>query len=102
MSNNSQIIIHRPFGPTVAKMTMPPELVEKLNSYIDELIKDQKKAKELDHGAKLAGNVKQEFRLESEFVESSGFLKFLANSTRNWIKFSGLTEIKKFNVIAVG
>ena len=32
MSNNSQIIINRPFGPTVAKMTMPPELVEKLRS----------------------------------------------------------------------
>ena len=100
MSNNSQIIINRPFGPTVAKMTMPPELVEKLNSYIDELIKDENKTKELDHGAKLAGNVKQEFLLEEKFVESSGFLKFLGESTRNWIKFSGLAEIRKFNVIA--
>ena len=100
MSEKPQIIIHRPFGPTVAKMTMPPELVETLNNYIDNIITDQKKAKDLDHGAKLAGNVKQEFRLESEFIESSGYLKFLANSTRNWIKFSGLPEIKKFKVIA--
>ena len=100
MSEKPQIIIHRPFGPTVAKMTMPPELVETLNNYIDNIILDQKKAKNLDHGAKLAGNVKQEFRLESEFIESSGYLKFLGNATRNWIKYSGLPEIKKFNVIA--
>ena len=100
MSEKPQIIIHRPFGPTVAKMTMPPELVEALNSYVDKIVADEKKAKDLDHGAKLAGNVKQEFLLESDFVQSSGFLNFLGTSTRNWIKFSGLPEIKKFNIIA--
>jgi len=100
MSKNFQISVIRPFGPSIAKVTMPKELIDTLNQYIDEIIKDEKKSKKLDYGKNLAGNVKQEFILENDFVDKSGFLKFLGLSSTNWIKLSGLPKIKKFNLIS--
>ena len=100
MSNENQISIQRPFGPSVAKVKIPLELIETLNNYVDKTVADEKKIKELDHGSKLAGNVKQEFELDEKFLESSGFLKFLGLNTANWIKFSGFGEIKKFDVLS--
>ena len=57
--NNLELI--RPFGPSIAKVTMPQNLVEKLNTYVDKIIDDADAMKKLDHGKELAGNVKQEF-----------------------------------------
>ena len=100
MNENFQISVTRPFGPSIAKVTMPKELIDTLNQYIDKIVKDEKKSKKLDYGQNLAGNVKQEFILENDFVDKSGFLKFLGLSTTNWIKLSGLPKIKKFNLIS--
>ncbi|MDA9973535.1 hypothetical protein N9E51_01610 [Alphaproteobacteria bacterium] len=38
--DNLQVI--RPFGPTIAKVQMPENLVQKLNCYVDQTIKDEK------------------------------------------------------------
>ena len=100
MNENFQINVTRPFGPSIAKVTMPKELIDTLNQYIDKVVKDEKKSKKLDYGQNLAGNVKQEIILENDFVDKSGFLKFLGLSTTNWIKLSGLPKIKKFNLIS--
>ena len=100
MTDNIKIQVTKPFGPSIAKVIMPKELIDKLNGYIDKIIEDEKKSKDLDYGNKLAGNVKQEFKLENDFTEKSGFLKFLGLSTTNWIKLSGLPEIKKFELIS--
>jgi len=100
MENENLYEVLRPFGPSVARFTMPPELISTLNKYTDKIIKDKKKSEELDAGDKLAGQVTQEFDLEKEFIVSSGLLKFLGNSVTNWIKHSTSTDIKKFNIIA--
>ena len=100
MSETQTIQFIRPFGPTIAKVTMPTEIIKALNDYVEKIIVDEKKIKELDHGSKLAGNVKQEFVLEKAFLESSGFLKFLGLSVSNWIKYSNKQEIKNFNVMS--
>ena len=76
----------RPFGPSIAKAVMPKELVDKLNKYIDDTIKDDEKSKKQDMGHRLVGHVKQEFRLENDFIDKSGFMKFLAQSVTAWIK----------------
>ena len=57
----------RPFGPIVARVTIPKNIVDSLNKYVDEIINNENKSKELDYGKNLAGNVKQEFLLEKEF-----------------------------------
>ena len=98
MSDKPQIQVSRPFGPTIAKVKIPQELIDTLNNYVDKIIIDEKKTKELNYGSKLAGQVKQEFQIEEAFLESSGFLKFLGLSVANWIKFSGKSEIKKFSI----
>ena len=90
----------RPFGPIICKVTMPKEIVESLNQYVDKIIKDEKKISELDHGKNLAGNVQQEFRLEKEFIDESKWGIFLSNCAKTWIKQTLNQEITKFQLIS--
>tara|TARA_A100001388_G_C28588552_1_gene412325 strand:- start:49 stop:696 length:648 start_codon:yes stop_codon:yes gene_type:complete len=101
MTNKKDDVIKviRPFGPSIARVKMPDILVENLNNYIDEIITDKNKSKQLDHGQKLAGNVSQELKLENNFIATSGFQKFLASSVSTWIKLSENKEIKEFKMI---
>ncbi len=94
-----QIRIIKPFGPSIAWMKIPPTLVEKLNSYIDEVIEDKKKSSELDYGKKLAGDVTQEFVLEKKFAEEVGWVDFLKKGTAAWISFHNGKKITKFELI---
>ena len=98
MSQEKNFEVHRPFGPTVARFSMPAELIQKLNNYSEKIILDKKKSKELDAGKKLAGEVTQEFDLEKEFIKNSGLMDFLGNSVATWIKYSTSLQIKKFNI----
>ena len=96
--NKSSIVTVKPFGPSIAKTTIPEKIITELNNYIDQTIKDKNKSKELDHGENLVGNVKQEFKLEKEFMKKSGWGDFLANSVREWIYQFNKKQITKFNL----
>ena len=100
MSENT-IQISRPFGPSIARAVMPKELIDKLNKYIDDIIKDEKKTKKQDWGHKLVGHVKQEFRLENNFIETSGFMVFLSQAVGAWIKNTEKKQITKFHVFQI-
>mgnify|MGYP005680100299 CR=1 FL=1 len=100
MSSEIKFQFIRPFGPIICKVTMPKEIIETLNLYVDKTIKDQKKIDTLDHGKNLAGNVQQEFRLEKKFMEESKWGEFLVNCTKVWIKHSLNQEITKFQLIS--
>ena len=89
---NEELEVLRPFGPSIAKAEMPKELVDKLNKYIDDIIADKEKTKKQDWGHKLVGHVKQEFKLENEFIDSSGFMNFLLNKC--WIKILKMANYK--------
>ncbi len=91
--------IIRPFGPTIAKVTMPKEIINKLNNYIDDVLIDNEKSTKLDYGKNLAGNVKQEFLLEKEFMISCGWENFLKKNTEEWILKSTNKKVTKFNII---
>ena len=80
MSSENTISISRPFGPSIAKVKIPQELVDSLNNYVDKIIEDENKIKKQDHGGKLAGNVTQEFIIDKDYLESSGLLKYLIYS----------------------
>ena len=54
--------IVKPFGPSVVKVKIPNDIVNKLNLYIDEVLKNEKKSTDLDHGKNLVGDVTQEFK----------------------------------------
>ena len=92
----SQIQITRPFGPSIAKAQMSDELLKTLNKYVDDIIADDEKSKKQDWGHKLAGHVKQEFVLENNFVETSGFMNFLAKAVGAWILNTEKKKISKF------
>ena len=46
----------RPFGPSIAKVSIPEDLIKKLNDYLDQITLNNEKIKLQDHGNKLAGN----------------------------------------------
>ena len=96
----SKFEILRPFGPSIIKIEIPKEMIETLNNFVDQVIIDEKRLKELDNGKNLAGNVKQEFKLEIDLVKSSGFLNFLANATSKWIERTEHKKLTNFNLIS--
>ena len=77
--------ILKPFGPSVFKTTIPKDLVQKLNDYVDLIVKNDEKSEKLDFGKSLAGNVKQEFKLEVDFMKSSGWGAYLMKESAQWI-----------------
>ena len=86
------------FGPSIVKAKIPEKLLNDLNEYVDKIIEDKEKAKKLNLGPKLAGDVTQEIQLEGEFAKKIGWLQFLANVTSEWIKFETGKKISEFNV----
>ncbi len=93
------IKVIRPFGPTIAKVKMPKDLINELNSHLDDIVSDAEKSKKLDYGKYLAGNVKNEFQLEKNYITLSGLKVFLEENTKEWIHQSTKQEIKKFEII---
>ena len=89
----------RAFGPTIAKISIPKKMVVSLNEYVDNLIIDRKKSKELSAGANLAGDVTQEFKLEKEFSQKIGWLDFVSKGVFQWIQMSSNQNIKEFKMI---
>ena len=70
--SDQELKVLKPFGPSIAMVKIPEKIVNELNDYVDNIISDEKKLENLDHGKNLAGNVKQEFRLENDFMKKSG------------------------------
>ena len=89
----------QPFGPSILKTKIPQEIMEKLNIYIDQVVIDKKKSDLLNMGNKLAGDVTQEFKLEKDFMNNIGFLKFIGINVSQWIQISLKQKITKFSLI---
>ena len=43
--NSEDIKVLRPFGPTIAKIKIPEDIVRQLNNYTDDIIKNKQKEK---------------------------------------------------------
>ena len=89
----------KPFGPSIMKVKMPEDIVNRLNDYIDKIISDKKKSIELNYGNNLAGDVTQEFKLEQNFIKEVGWLDFLAKSTFQYVKSQTKKNLKQFNLL---
>ena len=89
----------RPFGPSIAKIKIPQQMVNSLNKYVDQLISNSQKSKELSAGSSLAGDVTQEFKLEKEFSKEIGWLDLISKGVLQWIKMSSNQNIKEFRMI---
>ena len=98
-TNNKMFEVLKPFGPTIAKVKMPQDLVNKLNEYTENVLSDQNKQDKLNYGDKLAGNVKQELVIEPEYAKKIGWGNFLAEGVRDWVYETNKRKITKFNII---
>ena len=99
MVNESKLNIIRPFGPAIGSTDIPKTLMDKVNNFIDEVVKDKNKSKQLDAGKTLAGQVTQEIFLPKEVMDGE-MMGFLGNITKVFVE--GLTEKKvtKFHLIS--
>ena len=99
MVNESKLNIIRPFGPAIGSTDIPKTLIDKVNNFIDEVVKDKNKSKQLDAGKTLAGQVTQEIFLPKEVIDGE-IMSFLGNITKVFVE--GLTEKKvtKFHLIS--
>ena len=91
--------VYKPFGPSIGHASIPENLINKINSYVDELIKDDERAKKQNVGKILAGNVSQEFDLDVEFSRKSGWVEFLGRECGQWVKASTGKKMTKFTLI---
>ena len=94
--NNLQLIT--PFGPSIVKVKIPEKIIKTINDHVDEVRASEKISKKVDAGKNLIGNVSQEINLSAEIIKESGWLTFLGNATKAWIKSIVKKEITKFNV----
>ena len=90
----------KPFGPSIAKITIPSEIISGMNKYVEEVIEDEKKSNDLNYGNQLAGNVQQEFKLDLEFMKKNNWAEFLGKACQEWINKEHNISIKKFEIIA--
>ena len=91
--------LYRPFGPSIGQTSIPEDLINKINNYIDELIKDEERAKKQSVGKILAGNVSQEFDIDPQFAMKCGWMEFLSKECGLWIKESTGKKMTKFTLI---
>ena len=87
------------FGPSILKVSIPNPIIDNLNNYIDKIILDKKKSKELDIGDRLVGDVTQEFELEQKIMQESGWGQFLSNCVSKWIELETKNKITKFQIL---
>tara|TARA_Y200000002_G_C22549681_1_gene607656 strand:+ start:175 stop:804 length:630 start_codon:yes stop_codon:yes gene_type:complete len=94
-----EVELLKPFGPSILKVQIPREILNKLNNYTDEIILNKKKSDALNYGKKLAGDVTQEFTLESDFAKESGWMDFLGQCVFEYVKIASNKKITKFKLI---
>ena len=98
MSDDIKINVVRPFGPSILVARIPDSLVNEINNYVDQIIINEEKSSKLDFGNKLAGDVTQEFLIEKDIAEKTGWLNFLASCVSNWLSLDIKKNITKFEV----
>ena len=95
-----ELEVLRPFGPSIAKLKIPNEIMIEMNNYTDDIINDKNKSSNLNHGNKLVGNVHQELLLDIEFMKKIKWAEFLAHACKEWVeKDDSRKKMSKFEII---
>ena len=98
MEDDHKLKLIAPFGPSIAKVKIPEKIIKILNDHVDKVRENKNLSNKYDAGKSLIGNVTQEINLSAEIIKESGWLTFLANATKAWLKYNSGIEMKKFNV----
>ena len=89
----------KPFGPSIVKIKMSSEMISEMNNYVDLIIQDKEKSKNLDEGSNLIGKVQQEFLMEVDFMKKIKWAEFLASTVSKWVLEDQNKKIKNFQLI---
>ena len=100
MENEHKLNILRPFGPAIGTANIPKTLIDKINNFINEIIKDKSKSKKFDAGKNLAGQVSQEILLPKEIIEGE-LLSFLSKLSKVFVENIAKKKVTKFDLIKV-
>ena len=83
-----------PFGPKIALIKIPKNIINKLNKEVDRIANDKKILKKSDYSKKLVGQVKQEIKIGNKFIKNNIY-KFIQKNVKNYIKKSIKKDVKK-------
>ena len=86
-----------PFGPKIAIIKIPKKIINKINNEVDNVLNDKRRLKKSDYSNKLVGQVKQEIKLNSNFIKKN-LLKFISHNVKKYIKMSIKRNVKKVNL----
>ena len=86
-----------PFGPKIAIIKIPKNIIIKINQEVDKILGDEKRLKKSDYSKKLVGQVKQEIRLDNKFVKKN-ILKFLTINIKKYVKMGTNRNVKKISL----
>tara|TARA_B100001173_G_scaffold21465_1_gene17160 strand:- start:51 stop:659 length:609 start_codon:yes stop_codon:yes gene_type:complete len=86
-----------PFGPKIAIIKIPKNIINKINKEVDKILIDKKKLKKSDYSKKLVGQVKQEIKLEKKFIEKN-LMKFIGSNVKKYIKKCTKRDVKKISL----
>ena len=86
-----------PFGPKIAIIKIPKNIVNKINQEVDKILGDKKKLKKSDYSKKLVGQVKQEIKLDNKFVKNN-ILKFITINIKKYVKIGTNRNVKKISL----
>ena len=86
-----------PFGPKIAIIKIPNNIVNKINQEVDKILGNKKKLKKSDYSKKLVGQVKQEIKLDNKFVKNN-ILKFITINIKKYIKIGANRNVKKISL----
>ena len=71
-----------PFGPKIGSFKLSSQVVRKINTEVERIVKKKSLYKKLNYSKQLVGQVKQEFQLPKEFIQ-----KFLHKIIEKEVKF---------------
>ena len=92
-----------PFGPKIAKLKFPRQLINKINKEVDKIISNKLLANRLDYSKKLVGQVKQEISLPKLFIKKN-LEKIISKNIKEFVNKSlgkklKIVKIKSFWVV---
>ena len=91
--------IIKPFGPSIVKIKIPDEIIKEMNFFVDGIIKDKERLEKFNEGPKLAGNVYQEFLLDTDFMKKIKWGDFLGSACNDWVWKEKNLTLKSFQII---
>ena len=89
--------IIKPFGPTLAKVKIPKNIINKINLEVDKIINSKKLIKKNDYSKRVVGQVYQEIRLPDKFTNKV-IKKFITRNIYSYVKKSINQKINNIKI----